>query len=82
VVRHFISIPAGIGKMNIAKFSIYTFIGAAIWNTFLAYLGYWLAERWELVHEYSSFLDYIVIIAAIIFLIYWVHKKLKARKKQ
>jgi membrane protein DedA with SNARE-associated domain len=80
VVRHFISIPAGIGKMNIAKFSIYTLIGATIWNTFLAYLGYWLAERWEIVHHYSSYLDYLVIIVAIVFLVYWVNKRLKAKQ--
>jgi len=79
-VRHFISIPAGIGKMKLLKFSFYTITGATLWNLFLAYLGYWLAERWELVHHYSRYLDYIVIICCIIFLIYWVRKRLKSRK--
>ncbi|NTW32816.1 MAG: DedA family protein, partial [Bacteroidetes bacterium] len=39
VVRHLISIPAGMGKMNIIKFSVYTIIGAGIWNAFLTYVG-------------------------------------------
>lgn len=81
VVRHFISIPAGIGKMNIVKFATYTLVGATMWNAFLAYLGYWLAERWEVVHHYSRYLDYIVIVGTIIFLVYWVHKRLKTKKE-
>jgi len=80
VVRHFISIPAGIGKMNLAKFSIYTIVGAVLWNMFLAYLGFWLAERWELVHHYSKYLDYIVAVAAIAFLVYWIRKRLSQKK--
>lgn len=79
-VRHFISIPAGVGKMNLLKFSIYTITGATIWNLFLAYLGFWLAERWELVHHYSRYLDYLVILCSIGFLIYWIRKRIKARK--
>ncbi|MEM4267095.1 MAG: DedA family protein, partial [Candidatus Nanoarchaeia archaeon] len=38
-VRHVISIPAGTGKMNLAKFSIYTFAGSLIWNSILIYAG-------------------------------------------
>jgi membrane protein DedA with SNARE-associated domain len=80
VVRHFISVPAGIGKMNITKFSIYTLAGAALWNLFLAYLGVWLAERWELVHHYSKYLDYIVVLGVIVFLVYWIKKRLAQKK--
>jgi len=80
VVRHFISIPAGIGKMNMFKFSIYTLAGAALWNLFLAYLGYWLAERWELVHHFSRYLDYLVVAGALIFLVYWIRKRIHNKK--
>src|SRR5271157_1604454 len=54
VVRHLISIPAGMGKMNIWKFSIYTIIGAGLWNTFLTYVGIKLKSNWDEVLKYSS----------------------------
>jgi membrane protein DedA with SNARE-associated domain len=79
VVRHLISIPAGIGKMHIWKFTIYTVAGAVIWNAFLAYLGVWLAERWTLVHHYSRYLDYVVVIMIIALIGYWIMKRLKVK---
>ena len=47
VVRTFISIPAGIARMNFWKFSLYTFTGAFPWCLGLAYGGFWLGENWE-----------------------------------
>ena len=47
VVRTFISIPAGIARMNIWKFSIYTFLGSFPWSVGLAYGGFLLGENWE-----------------------------------
>ena len=47
VVRHLISIPAGIAKMNIWKFSLYTIIGAGLWNAFLTWVGYILKDHWD-----------------------------------
>jgi membrane protein DedA with SNARE-associated domain len=62
VVRHLISIPAGFGKMNLLKFSIYTIIGAGIWNSFLTCAGYYLKTRWEEVMQYSHTIDIVVVI--------------------
>ena len=47
VVRTFISIPAGLARMNIWRFSLYTFAGSFIWSLGLAYGGYLLGENWE-----------------------------------
>lgn len=47
VVRTFISVPAGIARMNLWKFSIYTFAGSFPWSVGLAYGGYLLGENWE-----------------------------------
>jgi len=78
IVRHLISLPAGVGKMNIYKFSIYTIAGASIWNAFLAYLGYQLGSRWEVIRKYSEVLDVVVIACIILAIGYLV---LKTRKK-
>ena len=60
VVRHLISIPAGLGRMNVWRFSIFTIVGATIWNTFLLYCGYKLRQNWTLVQQYSHELDIVV----------------------
>ncbi len=62
VVRHLISIPAGIGGMNICRFSIYTIIGAGLWNSFLTVAGFYLKKNWVLVMQYSRIFDVIILI--------------------
>lgn len=81
VVRHLISIVAGVGKMNIKKFSLYTIAGATIWNSFLAYLGYVLGQNWENVSRYSEEIDIIVVIALILGVTYFVYRHITKRKK-
>lgn len=51
-VRHYISLPAGIARMNFKKFCFYTFTGSAIWVTILTYLGFLIGENKELIKEY------------------------------
>lgn len=77
VVRHLISIPAGIAEMNVKKFSIDTLAGATIWNMFLAYLGFKLGNNWDLIHKFSSELDIIVILVLVIVIFYFIYKRLK-----
>lgn len=81
IVRHFISIPAGVGRMNITKFLIYTAVGAALWNTFLAYVGYQLGSRWELVRKYSEVLDVVLVIAILGAAGYFIWRQLQKRKQ-
>jgi len=56
VVRHLISIPAGLGRMALAPFIVYTLVGATIWNSFLLWVGYKFAvhekQIWELSHRF------------------------------
>jgi membrane protein DedA with SNARE-associated domain len=54
VVRHLISIPAGIGRMNLKKFSLYTLAGASLWNMVLAVLGYILGQNWSRIRHYTE----------------------------
>jgi membrane protein DedA with SNARE-associated domain len=82
VVRHLISLPAGIGRMNIYKFIVYTIIGAGIWNSFLTWIGYELRQRWSVVMKYSQTIDHVVLgILALIFVLFLYKHILKYRKK-
>lgn len=82
VVRHLISIPAGIGKMNLLKFCIYTIFGGAIWNTFLAIVGYYLGSRWEEIRKYSEVLDIVFVVLIILAVSYFVHQRRKALRAE
>ena len=63
-VRQLISIPAGLARMNIGVFALFTTLGAGIWNIILAGLGYWLSlhvsreELFDAVEKYNSYLTY------------------------
>jgi len=65
VVRHLISFPAGIARMDIKKFSLYTFVGSFIWCSILAEVGYLLNQNWHVIEQYTSVLDYIFVLGII-----------------
>jgi membrane protein DedA with SNARE-associated domain len=77
-VRHLISIPAGLAKMNLRDFMLYTFVGAGIWNIILAVIGFYLYDIREQIYPY---LGYIFIALGVIFTIYLLIKA-KRNKKQ
>lgn len=79
VVRHLISVPAGMAKMSMQKFLMYTLIGASIWNFILLYAGLKLGSHWDKIHKYSKQLDYIFVAVIILFVVYyfWKHSKRK-----
>jgi membrane protein DedA with SNARE-associated domain len=60
VVRHLISIAAGLGRMKILPFCVYTIIGATLWNVILLVCGHQLRQNWGLVQKYTHELDLIV----------------------
>ncbi|MEO0223927.1 MAG: DedA family protein [candidate division WOR-3 bacterium] len=80
VVRHLISIPAGIAKMNFIKFIIFTTIGASIWNMFLAYMGYILKSNWKEIMKYSKILDFVIILVIVLAIGYFFYKHLNNSK--
>jgi len=71
-IRHLISIPAGIAKMNIGQFVLYTALGSAIWHTILAVLSYSLYSQQELLKKYMSELSYILLAIGLFFVIYLI----------
>lgn len=80
VVRHLISLIAGIGKMNVKKFTFYTVIGAALWNTILAYLGFILGQHWEEVNQYTDQISLVIVILLVGLVLYFVYRHIKKKK--
>lgn len=79
VVRHLISLPAGMARMNLVRFSIYTIIGAGFWNAFLTVCGFYLRKNWEVVMQYSRIVD-IAVLAILVFGIAFFIKKHVSRR--
>lgn len=81
VVRHLISIPAGAGRMNIIKFTIYTMVGAAMWNALLTWAGIkWGQAGWDLIMEYAHSIDLFIVAAIVIFGAYFFWKHYRKNK--
>ena len=87
-IRHLISIPAGLAKMNYWKFLLYTTIGAGAWNCILAALGWYLHsavpedQLTEKIAEYGEYIKVFILIAVVIAIVYFVLKWYFKRKKQ
>ena len=81
-VRQLISIPAGLSKMHFGWFLFYTFLGAFIWNTILAILGYVAHGQADLINEYSHELSVAILILVGLAILYFAVKKLIALAKR
>ena len=81
VVRHLISLIAGIGKMNVKKFTIYTIVGATLWNGILTYLGIILGQHWNEVSQYVEKLDVCIVILLVIGCLYFAYRHITRKKK-
>jgi membrane protein DedA with SNARE-associated domain len=84
VIRHLISIPAGIAGMNHFRFSLYTLAGAGLWCTILAWIGYFIGREQALIMQYSrQAVIGVVLFSAIVTAIYvWRHKRSAAGSRQ
>jgi len=76
-VRHLISIPAGLAKMNLHDFMLFTFVGAGIWNIILAIIGFYLYEIREQIFPY---IGHIMLAVGLLFVVYLIIKTRIARK--
>ena len=82
IVRTYISFPAGFFKVNLFKFSIYTFFGSLVWSYFLAYLGFYLGENWQILESYFRRFDYLILIVIVGILCYYIFRKIKEIKSR
>jgi membrane protein DedA with SNARE-associated domain len=72
IVRTFISLPAGFGKMKFWKFTLFTALGCIPWVAMLGYVGYKLGANWEKIRPYLHYVDYLVVLAVIVLIVYAV----------
>ena len=69
-IRQLISIPAGLARMNLVQFSLYTTLGAGIWAFVLTMLGYFIGENQELIDTYLKQIT-IIVLVVLVLLISW-----------
>lgn len=83
-VRSLISIPAGLDKMNLVTFGLWTTFGSGIWNAILIYLGYTLGANWEkatgYVDAYSKVIYVILLLIILGFLVFFIRRAMRERK--
>ena len=77
VVRTFISFPAGIARMGIFKFSVYTFAGSFLWSYFLTYVGVIMGENWTKLEVYFRKFDWLIGIVLMLCAGWWVLRHVK-----
>lgn len=81
VVRTFISLPAGIARMNFPRFVAYTFAGSFIWCSLLALGGYYTGANWERFRNVMRPFDYPVAAAIVILLVFFFIRGRQARDR-
>lgn len=81
VVRTFISLPAGMSRMDVKKFALFAFLGTLIWSIPLVYLGKILGENWTTLGGYFRRFDYLVVILGLVLVILYVRHKLQKNRR-
>ena len=87
-IRHLISIPAGLAKMNYWKFLLYTTLGASVWNCILAALGWWFHsfvpenQLNDKILEYGDYIKWGIIALVLLVALYFVARHMIKKRKQ
>ena len=79
-IRQIISVPAGLAKMKMAPFLLYTTLGAGIWNIILALMGYFAHGQQEVINRYSSEISYGILALCVLFGGYVVFRVVRRKK--
>lgn len=80
VIRTFISLPAGMSKMDVKKFGVFAFLGTLIWGIPLTYIGKALGENWDTLGEYFRKADIVIFGLGIAAVGWYVWHKLKKNR--
>src|SRR6201992_3681895 len=82
LVRAFISLPAGLAKMPIWRFTWLTALGSIPWVVGFGLLGQAVGDEWEKWREHLSILDYVVVAAIVALVVYWLYKRTRRDRGQ
>ena len=82
VIRTFISLPSGIARMNIWKFILYSFLGAFIWSTGLAYGGYVLGQNWEKIRDAMRPFDIPIVVICLLLIVIFIWWRWRKRSHE
>ena len=83
VVRHAISVPAGMARMSLALFTLYTTLAVIPWSIFFIYLGKTLGENWEQIDEMAApYMMPIVVAAVAVTVLYLLYKIVRSRSRK
>ena len=80
VIRTFISFPAGIARVNLLWFGVWTFVGSVIWSYFLGWVGYKMGESWDTLGGYFHKFDTVIGILILAGIVWWVYRHIKHSK--
>jgi membrane protein DedA with SNARE-associated domain len=80
VVRSLVSVPAGVERMPLWRFILYTIIGSGVYNLVLIGLGYVLGSRWKTVEQYSNYLNYAIYAAILVAVGLFAFKRVRRRR--
>jgi membrane protein DedA with SNARE-associated domain len=81
IVRTFISFPAGVVKVPLPRFTVFTFVGSFIWCGALAAAGYWFGSQWELIRSYMRPFDIPIAILLVGGFAYYVYRHIKRAQR-
>jgi len=79
IIRTFISLPAGIARMDFKKFVFYSFAGSLPWTALLAYVGYVLGPSWEDIIGWFHNLDIVVVVGVVAAVVWYAYKMRKEK---
>lgn len=79
-IRTFISLPAGLSKVNIWKFSLYTFLGSLLWSAFLTSIGVYLGNQWNSIEKYYRKFEILIAVILVAGVLWYINHKLKLFK--
>jgi membrane protein DedA with SNARE-associated domain len=82
VVRTFISLPAGVAEMPLARFSVFTFLGCLPWTFALTAVGWAVGSQWLVVEHYLKPISYVIAAACVLVVAVWYARRVAAERRR